>query len=132
MTPEKLIETFRDLSHHDAELICKLWAARDDEESLRTLVGFVPQTETYVRSLYNDPYDSAKWRRTVALHALDVLLGTHGVEPIWSPEQEPHNEVDGPAGEYLNAGDMYATTLVFDRDADEIRIGSWGDFAEEI
>lgn len=130
MTPEKLTETFRDLSYHDADLICRLWAARDDEKSLRILVGFVPQTESYVRALHSNPYDSATWRRTVALHAIDVLLGTHGVEPIYSPEQEPG--CDTPAGEYLNAGDTYTTTLVFDRDADEIRIGCMGDFVEAL
>ena len=52
--------------------------------------------------------------------ALDKLAGTYGVEAFQIR--------DGSWCEYLNAGDTYATTLLWFRG--RYRVGCWGDIAE--
>lgn len=59
------------------------------------------------------------------LHAIDEILGTFGVEPLG-----PVDMRDGPPFEYCNTGDSYAATIIYSRESDTLRIGSWGDIAE--
>lgn len=126
-SPKELVATFRDLGIDTARLIRNLTSYVDDNATLKEIVEeSCPATATYVRSLYNDPYGSAMWRRTVVLHAIDKLLGTCGVEAVG-----PCDMHDGPPIEYCNAGDPYVVTLLYYRDRDELVIGCWGDAAEE-
>lgn len=125
---KRLLETFSEVTRNQADLIRALAHAADDREKLRTLIEtHCPETDKYARSCFHDPYRSSGWRRTLVMHAIDYLLGTGGVEPLGPVDM--HN---GPPFEYCNTGDTYAATLIFCRDADEIRIGSWGDYAERI
>lgn len=125
-----LLKTFsKDLDSEKAELIRKLAKAADDGDALEKLVQNTPSlrsTAAYVRSLHSSPYGSKIWRVTVALHAMDVLLGTHGVEALG-----PVDMHEGPPYEYLNTGDSYNTTLIYKRDSDNLFIGAWGDIAEK-
>jgi hypothetical protein len=124
----RLTAAFRDLDRANARLIRKLARAVSDEQTLRSLIEKrCPATDAYARRCYSNPYDSGMWRRTLALHAIDVILGTHGVEPLG----EPPSFRDGPPYEYCNAGDTYATTLIYHRAPDALRIGCWGDLAEK-
>lgn len=123
------LEVRFELSKEKANLACALCDATDNPEKLEELIEQVPETARYVRQLFSSPYNSSIWRRTVVLHALDVLIGTHGVEPLYSPEQEPHG-VEPPAYEYCNAGDSYDTTIIYSREHDKITIDCWGDIAE--
>lgn len=129
-TKKRLLETFRDLTPITADLIRHLAHATDDPVRLSGLIHgneALRATAEYARRCYNDPFDSGMWRTTMALHAIDVLLGTHGVESLGHVSMH-----DGPPYEYCNAGDPYTTTLIYHRDADALRIGCWGDIAEKM
>lgn len=124
---DRLVATFRDLDRKGANLIRRIAHACDDREALASLIEReCPDTHAYARSCYNDPYASQIWRVTTALHAIDRILGTHGVEGLGPQRSGDY----APAFEYLNAGDTYATTLVYTRDTDTLRIGCWGDIVE--
>jgi hypothetical protein len=125
---KRLLATFRDLTPEQARLIRALAHATDDAAQLAGLIAkSCPETDKYARSCYSDPYDSGMWRRTMALHAIDRVLGTFGVEPLGRVSMR-----NGPPFEYLNTGDTYATTLVYHRNADALRIGCWGSIAERM
>jgi len=122
-----LTSTFR-ITADAAKAIRALAAAADDGERLRVLVDkSSPATASYVRSLHSDPYRSRIWRITVALHAINEHLGTYGVEGLGPPRSGDY----APPYEYLNAGDTYTTTLIYDRDRDRLFVGSWGDLVEQ-
>jgi hypothetical protein len=110
-----------------AKLVRSLAKAADDGELLSTIVeASCPGTAAYVRSMYGDPYASKMWRVTVALAAMDEVVGTAGVEALGPDVGGPNP----PPYEYLNTGDTYGTTLIYRRKTDSLSIGSWGDIAE--
>ena len=57
--------------------------------------------------------------------ALNEVAGTHGCEAIWGADS-----CTQPAAEYLNTGDTYALTLLYDCRAERWRVTSWGDWLE--
>ena len=131
---EELTAEFRDLTESDAQLIRDLAEAvidcDPDEDPLEALIDSdsrLESTERYVRSLHSSPYYSDIWRVAVALHAIDTLIGTHGVESFGG---DPNTCVDPPTHEYCNAGDPYAATLIYEVASGELFIGCWGDLAE--
>jgi len=110
-----------------ARLVRALARAADDGEVLAALVeGSCPETAAYVRSMHSSPYDSRMWRVTVALHAMDKVVGTFGVESLGPPQ----GSSGAPPYEYLNTGNTYGTTLIYKRSSDSLSVGSWGDIAE--
>lgn len=124
---KKLRETF-DLDKSDARLIRAIAKAEDDPtgEALREVIERVPATQQYVRSLYSDPYRSGIWRVTVALHAINELVGGFGVETLGPGRPRDY----APPYEYVNMGDTYVATLIYDRDRDRLFIGDWGTIVE--
>ena len=121
---KRIRATFPRMTVDEVRLIRQLCAAADDEERLEALVrARCPETWSYVESCASWPLDS----RTVVLHAVDVILGTDGVEHLGEVDMR-----DGPPVEYCNAGDPYAVTLVYYRDADALRVGCWADAAERL
>lgn len=115
------------VSANDARLIRMLGHAVDDALTLETLIAErCPETQAYVSAMYSNPYDRQIWRVTVALHAIDCIVGTHGVEGLG----EGRSGDFAPPYEYLNAGDPYATTLIYSRRSHACVIGCWGDIAE--
>lgn len=65
-----------------------------------------------------------------AMEKANDLLGGHGVEAA----QEEGTHVDRYWRDtvclYVNLGDTYDTTILYDTEEDEFSIGSWGDFIE--
>lgn len=121
-----LQQTLR-LDLEQAKLVRAFAKAADDADDLRSLVDArAPETARYVRSMYNDPYRSSMWRTTVALHAIDEVVGGYGVEGLGPDVGGP----TPPPYEYINAGDTYATTLIYRRRTDTLSVGSWGDIVE--
>lgn len=123
-----MMELDGDLDPQKAELIRKLAKAVDSSKELQDLVEKQPllkATAAYVRSLHSSPYGSKMWRVAVALHAMDTLPGTHGVEAL-GPVR-----TSGSPYEYLNTGDPYTTTLIYKKATDNLFIGTWGDIAEK-
>lgn len=122
-----LVDTFG-ISTDDAKLLRALAKSVDDAEELEAIIAeSCPKTADYVRQMHSDPWGSHMWRVTVALHAMDNIIGTHGVEGL-GPGNSPSY---APPYEYLNAGDPYVATLIYSRKADALSIGSWGDIAEK-
>jgi hypothetical protein len=122
-----LLSTFSQLTSESAKLVRMFAKGADDGARLETLVeAYAPATAKYVRSMHSNPYRSSIWRVTVALHAINEIMGTYGVEGLGPPRGGDY----APPYEYLNTGDTYATTLIYSRDGNNLRIGSWGDIAE--
>lgn len=84
-------------------------------------------TAAWARQCFSSPFASQMWRVTMALHAIDVLVGGYGVEAL-GPDI---GGMDPPPYEYINAGDTYDATLVYQRARDRLFISSWGDVAEK-
>lgn len=126
---KSLLEAFpKHLTEEEAKLIRKLAHSVDDPDQLRQIIDTkCPKTAQYVISMYSDPYTSHMWRVTVALHALDIVLDTCGVEALGPGDPR---EGYAPPYEYLSAGDPYITTLIYSRKSDRLIIGCWGDIAE--
>ncbi len=124
---KRLVETFK-LSSADARKVRALAHLADDAEKLEAFVsGNCPATDVYARSCHTSPWDSYMWRVAMALHAIDAILNGYGVEGLGPPGGRSY----APPFEYVNFGDAYATTLIYCRAVDELRIGCWGDIAEK-
>ncbi len=82
----------------------------------------VPATEAYARLCYHMPE-----QRYLMLHAADSLLGTHGIEGLG-----PVDMRRGPPYEYLNTGDSYADTVIYNTFTGKFRMGCWADIAEKM
>ena len=82
-----------------------------------------PRTAQWINSCYHAPR-----RLDRILSALNECLETQGVECITSGEQR----MDGShiVAEYLNAGDTYNATLLFNHRTQAFSLTSWGDFVE--
>lgn len=123
-----LLSALPQLTPNEAKLIRSIAGATADSEKLRRLIDTnVPGTARYALSLHGDPYPRQFWRNTIALHAMNEILGTHGVEGLGPLRPGDY----APPYEYLNAGDSYAATLIYDRKRDHLFVGSWGDLVEE-
>lgn len=79
-----------------------------------------PRSNAYFNSCYNRPS-----RLDRIMECLNEVLGTYGVESIGEVQMY------GPPAEYLNAGDTYAETVVFDHLAGNFKLTSWGDWLEK-
>ena len=122
-----LVSAFR-ITRRDANLVRKIAHATSDREQLeRVIENHAPEaTQSYVRSLHGDPYDSQIWRVTVALHAINEIIGGYGVEGLGPPRADDY----APPYEFVNQGDSYATTLIYKRASDALSLGDWGSIAE--
>jgi hypothetical protein len=119
-----------------AKLVRDLCNARDNAEKLDQLINMerpngeqvLPATARYLRSLHSSPYNSKLWRTTMVLHAINEIVGGHGVEGLGPPRSGDY----APPYEYINFGDPYVTTLIYNRTgrADTLSIGDWGSIAE--
>lgn len=127
---KSLLAAFRDLDSKGANLIRKLAKACDDSDALSALIAtHCLATFQYARSCHGDPFATHMWRVTLVLHAIDTILGTHGVECLGEGE---HRNGYAPPYEYCNTGDSYATTLIYKRATDNLYIGSWATIAERM
>jgi len=67
-------------------------------------------------------------RRATAFEIMDHVCETYGVEYIPSRQD---NWTDGAAGlEYLNTGETYEVTVIYDLRSSAWRIDNWGDIVE--
>jgi hypothetical protein len=81
-----------------------------------------PETRRWADSCYHRPSGGE-----LVMHALDQLLETSGVEVIEDPA-DPRQA----AALYLNAGDTYTPTILFDSCTRRYRLTTWGDFVEAL
>jgi len=83
-------------------------------------------TARWARRCYSDPMNSRMWRRTMVMSALNDLFEGFGVEAL-----QDHVDDMSPRYEYVNAGDVYAPTLILDREKDVVFICDVGTIVEE-
>ncbi len=123
----KLVETFK-IERKDARHIKTLARLVDDADGLEAYVEkHCAATAAYARSCYHSPWRFAMWRRTMVLHAVLVIVGGNGIEPL-GPDI---HGTEPPPYEYVNMGDPYVATLIYRRETDNLYIGCWGDIAEK-
>ena len=103
ITPEQA-ETARGLIRGDIK-------TRDEER--------FPRSNAYFRRCYHEP-----GRLSRILECLNEVLEMHGVESLGECRTY------GPPAEYLNAGDTYAATLLFDHIAGNFKLTTYGDWLE--
>lgn len=120
-----------DLSTDQAELICALGQATHPhhEKKLLTLIeAHVPPTVKYIeatRSQHGRHWEN--WLLAIALHAMNEIIGGNGVECMGPT----HGPSFAPPYEYINMGNPYATTLVYERHTDTLKVSTWGGIAEK-
>lgn len=78
-----------------------------------------PEIAKKVRFYWNNP---KAFPRDLRMKLINALIETHGVEYLGQHKRT------GSQIEYCNAGDVYATTILFE--GDHLRVGCWGDLAE--
>lgn len=86
-----------------------------------------PRTNSWADGCHHYPS-----RREIKLEALDELLGTCGVEPIIDERIYIDRYHGNIVASYLNTGDTYAETLLFDNYENKWKLMSWGDFVESL
>lgn len=64
-----------------------------------------------------------------ALNKVDAILGGHGVEYIQSAQDTMYS---AQGIEYVNMGDTYAATILFDHARDSFLVDSWGNIVEQF
>ena len=86
-------------------------------KSLMTIKDVTEEDARAIRQLWHtDRY------RGRARPAIDKILGTYGVEHLGYSKRTKHEVY------YCNAGDTYATTILFI--GPHLRVGCWGDLME--
>jgi len=78
-----------------------------------------------VRSWVSQCYNPPSWQEQVE-RALNEVLDGWGIEAIWGVEDELW-----PIAVYINMGDTYNTTLLYDYRSQTWRVTTWGDFVEK-
>jgi hypothetical protein len=105
------------IAHATANHIRRIGHYANDMAKLREFVRVVaPQVRP---SKYEDGV-------ALALDTINDLVDGNGVESLG-----PVDVREGPPFSYINMGDPYKTTLVYDRERDLLFVGNWGDIAEK-
>jgi hypothetical protein len=118
------------LTHDQAELIRAIGLATSPlhrNELLALINNFVPATTKYIEATQSQHHRHwENWLLAIALHAMKEIIGGDSIECLGPP----HGSDFAPPYEYINNGGPYNTTLIYDRKADTLKIGTWGSIAE--
>lgn len=79
----------------------------------------------WIKQCFNRPTD-----HELAMNTLNIVLKGFGVEPIRLENAYVNRYWDDCIGTYINMGDTYITTIVFDTMNHSYHLTSWGDFYE--
>lgn len=114
----KALRTIKDVDTALARRIRHAWTCNlRDGETLEKLLNENPHTRQWYQSCYNTPGNKSI-RRTV----IDDMLGTFDVERLGV------HKSSGYTIHYCNAGDTYATTILFI--GNRMIVGDWGYYVE--
>lgn len=123
---KRLVEAFK-IEPDAARKIRRLAHLVNDSDGLQAFIEkHCPATHAYARSCHGDSFRTRIWRVTMALHAIDILVGGHGIEGLGAPRSGDY----APPYEYVNMGDPYVQTLIYKRETDNLYLGSWGSVVE--
>lgn len=98
-----------------------------DEKFPSVLERRFPATHEWLRKCFHEPRQSE-----IALHLLDELFQTCGVEAIQDDRFFVDNYHRDIIASYINTGDTYAPTILLDHLDNRWRLCSWGDFVESL
>lgn len=92
-------------------------------DNIEALEKDYPETVRWVRQCYNMPSE-----HEVRMSMINEVMGGYGTEaldedPNWFPQ--PHYS-------YVNMGDTYTPTIIYDHEATRFLTGCWGDIAEKF
>ena len=98
----------------------------DNDETIDDCLGMFKSVQQLRKQCFNKP-DTIQEKLTV----LNELIDGHGIEPIQVSEELYQDSYYGNCiGEYINLGDTYITTIVFNTIEREWLVTSWGDYFE--
>lgn len=113
------------VTEEDAKLIRRIWLCKKQEQLLQILEEeeshALKNTVTWVNACYHFPK-----MRDIKRTAVDEVLRTSGVEYLGM--YKGRSVWRGHHVYYCNAGDIYATTIIFIGGA--LRVGCWGTLVE--
>ena len=121
VTAEELLRAFPHLKESAARLAGQLMAGNmpPDEDLPK-------ETQIWINRCYGRP----SWPE-IALDAINHIVGGYGTEAI-----ETESWVGNYCGHiracYVNMGDTYDATIVYDNATHEWQLTSWGDYVEEL
>lgn len=98
----------------------------DNDETIDDCLGMFQSVQQLRKQCYNKP-DTIQEKLTV----LNELMRGHGIEPIQVSEELYQDSYYGNViGEYINLGDTYTLTIVYNTIDHEFEVTSWGDYFE--
>jgi hypothetical protein len=93
--------------------------------SIKTIAGMFPTLDRAavkaIREALESATDSTRMVHT-ALRRVDEIIGGHGIESF--------KDTDGDYVTYVNMGDPYRPTAMYDERTGLTRVGCWGDYVE--
>jgi hypothetical protein len=90
-----------------------------------SLLDSFKSNEQWIKQCFNRPSD-----QELEMNALNELLDGHGVEAIKLENAYVNRYWDDCIATYVNMGDTYITTILYDTMNELYRLTSWGDFYE--
>ena len=115
-TIDRLLAHLPSLTRRQAAEILLVIRGRVDPARYKTVAAWIGQC-------FNPPR-----RIDLKLAAVDEIMGGFGVECIG--EAECPTIYGEPAAEYINVGDTYQATLLYDHDRAKWCMTTWGDWVE--
>jgi hypothetical protein len=105
-------------------LNCSFEQAREISEVIfgRTACTSYPKTEAWINRCYNEPLPYEK-----KMSAIDEILEGCGVEAIFR-----EGECIEPILSYVNMGDTYVATIVYNHNSKMFHVSSWGECVEKL
>ena len=102
-----------------------------DDEAVKELVEVLERpdkVDAENKSHWDDAYLRAVDK---AMEEANEILGGHGVEAVPGEGADNGKYWRDTIALYVNLGDTYDTTVMYDTETEEFFVGSWGDFLEE-
>jgi len=119
MDAKTVKEFFSSFNDEQAQLVADLCNGEITIDPFNVDERF-PKTAAWCRQCYNPPSQNE-----LILAALDDVIDGFGTEAIRDPDDS-----DNIIAEYVNTGDTYNGTIVFDHETSEYVLTTWGDWYE--
>ena len=108
----------KDVTEDDARLIRKIWPM-----SISEMRAYLARPAVNLEGRFDYVLETCKGSTNLVEGAVDRILRTHGVEYLGQRKRNRNHVY------YCNAGDTYATTVLFD--GDRLTVGCIGDLVEK-
>lgn len=120
---EELKESFKDISDLKLKLVHQI----TNNQFHASLLDSFKSNQNWIKQCVHRPSDIE-----LELNAINELLEGYGVEAIQFENYHVDNYWYGTVGLFINMGDTYNPTIVYDVENKEYLLTSWGDFYEAI